>query len=87
MSRREFITLAGTSALWPLAVSAQQPIRVMTIGILGAATPAANGQFYAEFEKRLQELGWMKAAIWRLNTGGHRVVLSATTKSQQSSSG
>jgi putative tryptophan/tyrosine transport system substrate-binding protein len=60
MSRREFITLAGTSALWPLAVSAQQPIRVMTIGILGAATPAANGQFYAEFEKRLQELGWMK---------------------------
>lgn len=60
MRRREFITLAGTVALWPLSLSAQQPIRLTTIGILGAATPAVNGQFYAEFEKRLQELGWMK---------------------------
>ena len=61
MRRREFITLlGGAAAAWPLAARAQQPGKLPTIGFLGAATPAAWGQWVAAFVQRLRELGWIE---------------------------
>src|SRR5262245_6262224 len=59
MRRREFITLLGGAAAWPLATHAQ-PAKLPTIGILGAATPSAWSQFIAAFVQRLRELGWIE---------------------------
>src|SRR5262245_63730372 len=60
MKRRTFISLLGGAAAWPLAARAQQPGKVPTIGFLGGATPAAQGQWAAAFVQRLRELGWIE---------------------------
>ena len=60
MKRRDFITLLGGAAAWPLAARAQQPA-LPTIGYLGTATPATQGQWAAAFVQRLRELGWIDA--------------------------
>jgi putative ABC transport system substrate-binding protein len=60
MKRREFITLLGGAAAWPLAARAQQPDRVRRIGVLQAideSDPEAQLR-KAAFVRRLQELGW-----------------------------
>ena len=58
VKRREFITLLGGAAAWPLAARAQQAGKLPTIGFLGAATPSAWSQRVAAFVQRLRELGW-----------------------------
>jgi putative ABC transport system substrate-binding protein len=58
MIRREFITLLGGAAAWPLAARAQQAGKLPTIGFLGASTPSAWNQWTAAFVQRLRELGW-----------------------------
>jgi putative tryptophan/tyrosine transport system substrate-binding protein len=60
MKRREFITLLGGAAAWPLAAGAQQPAKLPTIGLLGAATPATWSVFIVAFVRRLRELGWIE---------------------------
>src|SRR5262249_25394579 len=56
--RREFITLLGGGAAWPLAAQAQQPFKAPIIGFLGASTSAAWGPWTSAFMRRLGELGW-----------------------------
>ena len=61
MKRRDFITLLGGAAAWPLAVRAQQPERARRIGVLMPESedkPESQARAVA-FERRLQELGWM----------------------------
>src|SRR5262245_5510184 len=59
IQRRRFITLlGGAAAAWPLAARAQQPARLPTVGYMGSATTATQGQWAAVFAQRLQELGW-----------------------------
>ena len=60
MRRREFITLLGGAAAWPLAARAQQPERMRRIGVLnpfGATDQAAQANITA-FRQALQKLGW-----------------------------
>src|SRR5262249_20333872 len=61
MKRREFITLIGGAAAWPLAARAQQP-EVRRIGVLmSRATDDPEGQAgFAAFKQGLQELGWVE---------------------------
>src|SRR6266581_6177040 len=56
MRRRQFITVIGGAAAWPLAARAQQA-KLPTIGFLGPGTPATQGQWIAAFAQRLRELG------------------------------
>jgi hypothetical protein len=60
MKRREFITLGGAFAAWPMAARAQQPERVLRIGVL-MALPANDAEVQARvaaFLQGLQGLGW-----------------------------
>src|SRR5262245_16993972 len=59
VKRREFITLLGGTAAWPLAAHAQQ--KLPTIGYLGSGTRATQGEWAAAFVQRLRELGWIDA--------------------------
>jgi putative ABC transport system substrate-binding protein len=60
--RRELIILLGGSAAaaWPLAARAQPESKLPTIGFLGSATSATQGQWVAAFVQRLRELGWIE---------------------------
>jgi len=60
VKRREFMTLLGGAAAWPLAARAQQPAKVPTIGFLGTTTASAWGPWTAAFVQRLRELGWIE---------------------------
>jgi putative ABC transport system substrate-binding protein len=60
MRRREFITLIGGAAAWPLAVRAQQPERMRRIGVL-TPFPADDAEGHARltaFAQALQQAGW-----------------------------
>jgi putative ABC transport system substrate-binding protein len=56
--RREFITLLGGAATWPLAAHAQQAGQLPTIGFLVTGTPSSHAQWVAALVQRLRELGW-----------------------------
>jgi putative ABC transport system substrate-binding protein len=60
MKRREFITLLGGAATWPLAARAQQPERMRRIGVLTslAADDPESQARHAAFLQGLQEWGW-----------------------------
>src|SRR5215467_13534348 len=59
-ARREFITLLGTAAAWPLATRAQQGERVRRVGVLMhlAADDPEGQRRVAVFLQGLQEVGW-----------------------------
>ena len=58
--RREFVTLLGGAAAWPLAAQAQQEGKLPTVGFLGTTTPSIMSQWTAAFVGRLRELGWIE---------------------------
>ena len=60
MMRREFITLIGSAAAWPLAARAQQAGKLPIIGYLGPGLPDADAQRVAALVQRLRELGWVE---------------------------
>src|SRR5436190_11183692 len=59
MKRRDFITLLGGAAAWPLAARAQQGERVRRIGVLmGFANDVEAKARIEAFEKGLETEGW-----------------------------
>jgi putative ABC transport system substrate-binding protein len=61
LKRREFITLLGGAAAWPLAARAEQQERMRRIGVLtsgGAADDPDAQDNVAAFGQVLQRLGW-----------------------------
>ena len=55
MKRREFITLLGGAALWPLGAGAQQ---LPVIGFLATASPALGLHLDEGFRRGLQQMGF-----------------------------
>src|SRR5262245_62025470 len=60
MNRREFISVLGGAAAWPLGAGAQQAGKLPTIGFLGTTTPSAWSQWVAAFVQRLRDFGWIE---------------------------
>jgi ABC-type uncharacterized transport system substrate-binding protein len=58
--RREFITLLGGAAAWPLQARAQHTGKPPTIGLLVADVPSARQQLISAFVQRLRDLGWIE---------------------------
>ena len=70
MKRREFITLLGGAAAWPIGARAQQAERTRRIGVLMNAVEddrEAKVRFEA-FLQGLQKLGWIEGRNVRIDT-------------------
>jgi ABC-type uncharacterized transport system substrate-binding protein len=69
MKRREFITLLGGAAVWPLAARAQMGERVRQIGVLtGSAADDPDAQTrVAALRQGLQQLGWIEGRNLRID--------------------
>jgi putative ABC transport system substrate-binding protein len=70
MRRREFITLVGGAAAWPMVARAQQNERVRRIGVLvaSAADDAEWQARVAAFKEGLAQLGWTEGRNVRIDT-------------------
>jgi putative ABC transport system substrate-binding protein len=71
MRRREFVTLVGGAAVWPVAAHSQQKERARRIGVLMAldADDAGAKTEVAALKRGLQEHGWIEGRNLELKFG------------------
>jgi putative ABC transport system substrate-binding protein len=85
MRRRDFITVLGGAAAWPLAARAQEGERVRRVGVLIGNSAEVAAQFLQAILHGLDELGWkqernLRAEVrWggspdQLNTGARELL-------------
>jgi putative ABC transport system substrate-binding protein len=69
MRRRQFISLFGGAAMWPLAARAQKPNRMRRIGVLMSFTAGdvAGLRRAGVFTQKLQDLGWIDGQNARID--------------------
>ena len=86
MSRREFITLLGSAAAWPLAARAQQGERVRRVGVLfvlDEGDPEARLRTSA-FQNELRDHGWINgrniSIDYRWGVGDPQVIRAHATE-------
>ena len=65
LKRREFITLIGGAAAWPLAARAQQRTTPV-LGVLGGVSPVAYGEYLAALWQGLEEGGFAEGRNLRI---------------------
>jgi ABC-type uncharacterized transport system substrate-binding protein len=58
--RRDFITLVGGAAAWPVVAWAQQARHVPIIGYVAPTNPLIPSRSTGAFLQRLRELGWIE---------------------------
>jgi putative ABC transport system substrate-binding protein len=70
MRRREFITLLGGAAAWPLAARAQQRERMRRVGVLlnAAADDSDFQSWVGAFQQALAQSGWIIGRNVRIDT-------------------
>ena len=71
--RREFITLLGGAAAWPLAAGAQQGGRMRRIGVLmpGDENDPVRKTYVSAFTQALAGLGWIDGRNLRMDLRWH----------------
>ena len=69
LRRREFITLLGGGAAWPLGARAQQVEPIRRIGVLmgGPASESLSQAYVAAFVQALRQLGWVEGQNLRID--------------------
>jgi hypothetical protein len=76
LKRRQFITLLGGAATWPITAPGQQPQQMRRVGFVGMQPREAP--HYTNFLRRMAELGYQEGRNLPSITFKHRMSMAMT---------